>query len=70
MKKRTRKLALHRETLSRLERLNLTKVVGGDCTCTCCTCYTYCGNCPYSWDGNCCPGETNEILSGCASNCG
>lgn len=65
MKKHIKKLSLSRETLRHLELLK--GAVGGDCTCTCCTCYTYCG-CPASWDGAC-PGETNEILSGCATNC-
>jgi hypothetical protein len=56
MRKRTRKLALHRETLRRLERMDLTRAVGkvGEtfeiqttcaCTCTCDTCAWTCGTC-------------------------
>jgi hypothetical protein len=77
MRKRARRLALHRETLRRLERTDLARVAGGGetyeifttcaCTDTCDTNWS-CG-CGGSAEA-CGTGTTYEIYSGCATNCG
>ncbi len=81
MKKRVRKLELHRETVGNLGRKGISRVAGGGdtneiytgCACTdgCNTGY-WCGT-AYGCTGGPsagCPGITNEIMSGCATNCG
>lgn len=79
MKKRVKKLNLSRETLRHLESSRIRQVVGGGdtfeiisgCACT--------DGCRTDYSCNCasagcntaeCPGNTNEIQSGCATNCG
>jgi hypothetical protein len=83
MKKRTKKLKLSRETLHHLQSLQLSRVAGGGntheietgCACTdgcgtaSCGCGTGTCGCGGSADA-CTTGQTNEILSGCATNCG
>jgi hypothetical protein len=78
MKKRTKKLSLSRETLRHLETRRFRNVVGGGETfeiITGCACTDGCptdGTCGCG-TGTCntcgCPGNTYEILSGCATNC-
>ena len=77
MKKRVKKLSLSRETLRHLERLHLGRVVGGSgntneivtgCACTD-TCVSNCGTCAGCGGGGTDGCTTNEILSGCATNC-
>lgn len=83
MKKRAKKLMLSRETLLHLQRRQLARVAGGGdtheiitgCACTD-TCNTGCGGCGTGSCGcggsadACTTGQTNEIISGCATNCG
>jgi hypothetical protein len=78
MKRKARKLALHRDTLRTLQLVQVRRAAGGGDTHeiqTGCACSDGC--CPPSvgcptrvgcnTDG--CPGNTDEILSGCATNC-
>lgn len=81
MKKRLKKLGLHRETVRNLQGDQLGKVAGGACTqefMTTCVCTDACDSgqsaaCPTrAWSCGCPPGcqsDTFEIQSGCASNC-
>ncbi len=79
MKKRVKKLNLSRETLRHLENARIRHVVGGGntaeiitgcaCTETCDTNWS-CGCNSANCNTNGCPGNTDEILSGCATNCG
>ena len=83
MKKRVRKLSLHRETLLHLQSNGLRAARGGTgntneimtgCACTdgcdtgTCGCGTGTCGCGGSADA-CTTGQTFEILSGCATNC-
>ena len=83
MKKRAKKLTLSRETLHHLQRMQLNRVAGGGdtfeiqtgCACTdgcgtgSCGCGT--GSCGCGGSAEACTtGQTFEILSGCATNCG
>lgn len=83
MKKRARKLELHRETLGEISRKGFGRAAGGGdtyefvtgCACTdgCDTGY-WCGTL-YGCPGTAactagCPGNTYEFISGCATNCG
>lgn len=80
MRKRPKKLTLHRETLRNLQTRELRNVAGGETeeimtTCACsdpcgtgsCGCTGTCG-CGGS-QAACTTGQTYEILSGCATNC-
>lgn len=78
MRKRARKLSLHRETLRNLQARDLRRVAGGESneimtTCACTeTCPSDCFGCTASCGcsgGECGTGTTFEILSGCATNC-
>lgn len=82
MRKKTRKLSLHRETLRSLQASDLRRVAGGETyeiytTCACtdgcgtdtCGCGTYTCGCGGSQDA-CTTGTTQEVYSGCATNCG
>ncbi len=83
MKKRAKKLILSRETLLHLQRAQLGRVAGGGdtheiqtgCACTdgcgtgSCGCGTGSCGCGGSADA-CTTGQTFEIISGCATNCG
>jgi hypothetical protein len=82
MKRTPRKLMLHRDTLHSLQPRMLNRAAGGGNTAeliTGCACTDGCGGgtdgcgsngCP---SAGCvtagCPGETYEIISGCATNC-
>lgn len=77
MKKRMKKLSLSRETIRHLEGDRFRHVLGGGDTfeiITGCACTDGCGG---GGTGTCgcgtqscgCGGNTNEILSGCATNC-
>jgi hypothetical protein len=83
MRKRTKKLSLHRETLRNLQARELRRAAGAGetyeietgCACTdgcntagSCGCTGTCG-CGGSQEA-CTTGNTYEILSGCATNCG
>ncbi len=85
MRKRLKKLALNRETLRHLQTIQLGPVAAGGnthefntgCACTD-TCGTNAGCGTDSCGGTCAgcgsaaactTGNTNEILSGCATNC-
>jgi hypothetical protein len=85
MRKRTKKLSLHRETLRNLQAGHLRRVAGGGETfeiLTTCACTDTCdtnwscgcsGTCSCGCGGSqeaCTTGQTYEILSGCATNCG
>lgn len=81
MRKKSRKLSLHRETLRNLQASDLRRVAGGETneiltTCACTdTCNTDCGGCTTSCGCTggsaeaCGTGTTYEIYSGCATNC-
>jgi hypothetical protein len=79
MKKRMKKLSLSRETIRHLESERFRHVLGGGDTFeieTGCACTDGCGgggtqSCGCGTVGctNGCPGNTNEIISGCATNC-
>ena len=79
MKKRMKKLSLSRETIRHLEDDRFRHVRGGGDTfeiITGCACTDGCGGGgTQSCGGTCacgtngCPGNTDEILSGCATNC-
>jgi hypothetical protein len=84
MKKKAKKLSLSRETLHHLQRTQLSRVAGGSAThevmtgCACTdTCNTDCGGCGTGTGTGtggsadaCTTGQTFEIISGCATNCG
>ena len=56
MKKRQKKLELHRETLRKLSHGELRRVLGasGESECVShCISDTFPGNCPASWNGSC-----------------
>jgi len=80
MKKRMKKLSLSRETIRHLESDRFRHVRGGGDTFEIITGCACTDGCPGGTDScNCtqscgcgsagCPGNTNEILSGCATNC-
>lgn len=78
MKKRARKLSLSRETVRHLQDEHFRRIAGGGNTNeiqTGCACSDGCGG-TGGCTGTCgcdtrdCPGNTYEILSGCATNCG
>lgn len=82
MKRKTKKLALSRETLRHLQANELRRAAGGACTqefittcqctegsCDSCTAGTATVTCGTCQSDGCCQSETYEILSGCASNC-
>lgn len=83
MRKRAKKLSLHRETLRNLQAGDLRRAAGGGETFeidTTCACTDGCGTgtngcsgtCTCGCGGSqtaCTTGQTYEIYSGCATNC-